>query len=105
MGSHEVNANVEFGANAIFSFRQFTSNALTPRGGSAKSKRETFLHNATFVQVVKGQEASSKGEGFSFGIARVVPGARILIGYKLQPFVPQSLRNKSGNGTENTRSR
>lgn len=98
-----MNANVEFGANAIFSFRQFTSNALTPRGGSAKSKRETFLHNATFVQVVKGQVA--RGEGFSFGISRVVPGARILIGYKLQPFVPQSLRNKSGNGTENTRSR
>lgn len=56
VGSHEVNANVDFGANAIFSFRQFTSNALTPRGGSAKSKRETFLHNATFVQVVKGRK-------------------------------------------------
>lgn len=61
MGSHEVNANVEFGANAIFSFRQFTSNALTPRGGSAKSKRETFLHNATFVQVGKGKGGEGRG--------------------------------------------
>lgn len=60
VGSHEVNANVEFGANAIFSFRQFTSNALTPRGGSAKSKRETFLHNATFVQV-QGEEGEGRG--------------------------------------------
>lgn len=32
----------ECGANAIFSSRQFTGNALTPWGGNAKSKRETF---------------------------------------------------------------
>lgn len=62
MGSHEVNANVEFGANAIFSFRQFTSNALTPRGGNAKSKRETFCTMQHSFRLARGKQ-QGRGKG------------------------------------------
>ena len=38
----------EYGANAIFSFRQFTGNALTPWGG-ARNQNAKHSHNATFI--------------------------------------------------------